>query len=192
MDRSSQNGKGAIETFIIDWPVLIFFGIVFAIFAPREGWWQSRAFLTGLIVAGLFTGSALVSYLVAPDWMWMYFIDPADARWTLPFMPFAYLVTYVLGFAAGVSFKQVSSGLAWAGAVAALFFEAGVVALTWDRYRAVGSTVEWASGNADNLFASPPAGPVLTISASGAVFVVGLVVGLILVWRSSRASAAGR
>jgi hypothetical protein len=145
-----------------------------------------------MIVSGFFTGSALLSYTVAPDWMWMYFIDPAEARWTLPLMPFAYLVTYIIGFAAGISLKQVSARVAWGGALAALAFEVGVVALTWDRYRAVGSATEWSSGTAYDLFASPPSGPVVTISVSGAVFLVSLVVALIFIWRQSRASATSR
>ena len=191
MDRTTQSQKGAIATFIIDWPVLVLLGIVFAIVTPPQRWWQSRAFLAGMIVSGFFTASALLSYVVAPDWMWMYFIDPAEARWTLPLMPFAYLGTYVLGFAAGISLKQFSPRVAWAGAVAALAFEVGVVALTWDRYRAVGSATQWSSGNAYDLFATSPSGPVVTISVSGAAFLVSLVVALTFVWRKSRASAAG-
>jgi hypothetical protein len=145
-----------------------------------------------MIVSGFFTASALLSYVVAPDWMWMYFLDPADARWTLPLMPFAYLATYILGFAAGMSLKQVSARAAWIGAATALAFEVGVVALTWDRYRAVGSRAQWNSSSAYDLFASPPSGPVVMISVTGTVFVVVLITGLIWLWRHSRARVAGR
>lgn len=140
--------------------------------------------MVGLIVSGFFTASALLSYVVAPDWMWMYFLEPDEARWTVPLMPFAYVATYVLGFAAGVSLKQLSMRMVWFGAAVALAAEAAVVALTWDRYVSVGSPE---TGEVYYLFDSPPAGPVVMISVTGAVFAVVLVAGLIWLWRQSRA-----
>ena len=191
--RESREGrKGAIETFIIDWPVLAALGFVFSAFAPQERWWRSRAFKAGLVAAAVFTTTALISYVIAPDWMWMYFLDPSDVSWTVPFIAPAYLFVYASSFAAGVALAQGSRSWTWAAAVASLMLEAAVVAVTWDRYREVGTRAEWLDGTAHQLLTAAPTGPARTIGLLGPVFVVVLVATLIVAIRGRRATAAGR
>ena len=56
---------------------------------------KSRAFISGSLVTLGFIGLAAYSYTIAPDWMWMYFVDPAG----IPlWMVIALFVAYYLAF----------------------------------------------------------------------------------------------
>ena len=194
MDRSTatQALEGAIETFIIDWPVLTFIGLLFGAFAPEEAPWSSRAFKAGLVTSVAFTATAFISYVVAPDWMWMYFLDPDAVAWSLPVVALAYPVTFALGFAAALGLRSVSRYLVFGAAGATLFAEVVIVALTWDRYRSVGTTKQWLTDQAVPLFGTSPEGPVRVISPLGPVFAIVFVAALVWTWRSRREAAADR
>ena len=181
-----------IETFIIDWPVLILIGVVFGAFAPEAEWWKSRAFIAGLVTAVVFTATAVVSYFVEPDWMWMYFLDPDDVAWVVRLIPVGYILTFVLGFAATLTFRAMGAFFVWGAGISAAITEVVVVAATWDRYRLVGSRSEWARGAANELFTASPSGSVKTIGLLGPVFIAVLVVALIMVRRGARSSPANR
>ena len=191
-DETDEVPKGAIETFIIDWPVLIFIGLVFGLFAPTDSPWSSRAFKAGAISAIVFSATAFISYAVAPDWMWMYFLAPESVAWSVPVLAIGYLVTYVLGFAAAVGLRHLGRSYVVATAVASLLGEAVIVALTWDRYRFVGTKQEWLSGSAHALLGTSPEGPVKVIAPFGPIFVVVLVIALFFTLRERRASASDR
>jgi hypothetical protein len=166
---------------------LIFLGILFGAFAPRDAWWRSRAFKAGSVTAVAFTAVAFASYAVAPDWMWMYFLDPNDVAWAVPGLVLAYLATYLTGFAAAIGLQQLGpKALAVAGA-ATVVAEVGVIALTWSRYHLVGTRAEWVGGDAHELFSISPSGPVRTIGILVPAFFVVLAVALYLTWRSARA-----
>lgn len=192
MDRPQVRAKEGIETFIIDWPVLMFLGLLFGSFAPTDEPWGSRAFKIGAGVAVVFTGTAFASYVVAPDWMWMYFVAPDPIAWTLPLIAIGYLVTFGLGFAAAQGIRVLGRGYVAGACVAMLIAEVAVVAVTWDRYRAVGTKSEWLAGSAHSLFAAPPTGPVRLIGVLGPVFAVILIAGIIVAWRTTRATTADR
>jgi hypothetical protein len=179
-----------IETFIIDWPVLLAIGLAFG--GRASGRPARRAFVLGGVAVLVFTATALISYAIAPDWMWMYFIEPADAAWSLPLIALGYLFFYIVGFAAGVTLRAMSRPSLWSAIATALVLEVGVVALTWDRYHLVGSAAEWASGRAHELFSLSPSGPARTIGLLSPVFLVSLVVSFYLVRKDERASAADR
>ena len=194
MDRSTtiQALEGAIETFIIDWPVLTFIGLLFGVFAPEHSPWSARAFKAGLVTSVAFTATAFVSYVVAPDWMWMYFLDPDAVAWSLPVIAIAYPATFVLGFAAALGLRSVSRSLVFVAAAASLVAEAVILGLTWDRYRFVGSTKQWLTDQAVPLFGGSPEGPVRVITPLGPVFAVVFVAALVWTWRSRREAAADR
>jgi hypothetical protein len=185
--RAGEGPKGAIETFIIDWPVLLFLGIIFGSLAPADGWWRSRAFRAGSVAALVFTIVAFASYAVAPDWMWMYFLDPGDVAWSLPGLAVAYLAAYALGFAAAIGLKPLGTRAVVIAAAATVLAEIGVIAITWSRYHLVGTRSEWLRGNAHELFSVSPSGPVKTIGILVPAFFVVLGVSLFWTWRSSRA-----
>ena len=165
---------------------MLFLGILFGAFAPSDGWWRSRTFKAGSVAALVFTFVAFASYAVAPDWMWMYFLDPSDVAWALPAIAVAYVVTYLLGFAAAIELKQLGTKVVTAAAAAMVVGEIVVIALTWSRYHLVGTRSEWLEGNAHELFSVSPSGPVTTIGLLVPVFFVVLAASLVYVWRSSR------
>lgn len=181
-----------MATFIVDWPVLILLGVVFGGLAPQRRWWLSPAFLGGTIAAIVFTLITLASYAIAPDWMWMYFLDPAAVSWVVPLIPLGYLFVFVLGFAAAVALRHVDARLVWgAGAVAAAM-EVAVAAVTWPRYHLIGTTEEWIAGAAHELLTTAPTGPARTIGLMGIPFALVLVVALVLAFRNRHAPVADR
>jgi hypothetical protein len=181
-----------IETFIIDWPVLLFLGLLFGSFAPADGWWRSRAFKAGFIAALVFTIVAFASYAVAPDWMWMYFLDPGDVAWALPGLVVAYVAAYLLGFAAAIGLKPLGTRALVIAAGVTIAAEIGVLALTWSRYHLVGTRSEWLRGEAHELFSISPSGPVKTIGLLVPAFFVVLALAFFSTWRSARAGARPR
>ena len=179
-----------IATFIIDWPVLGLLGFVFGAFATGDAWWRSRAFRAGLAGATVFTGTAIVSYFVAPDWMWMYLIDPDPLSWTVPLMVPAYLFVYVVSFAAAVALHAARPILVWLAAGVAALMEVAIVAITWDRYHLVGTATEWHRGLAHELFDVTPTGDAQTVGYMGPLVVVTIAVCLIVTYRGSRRASA--
>ena len=179
-----------IATFIIDWPVVLAIGLLFGGWAPARPF-ESKAFRFGAAVAAVFTSTALISYFIAPDWMWMYFIDPSDAAWVVPIAVIGYLFTYVVGFAAGSSIRRASELAHRAAVASALLMEIAVVGLTWDRYHLIGSAQEWSTGRAHELFALDATGPARTIGLLCPIFLVALAAGIYLV-RRGRAPASSR
>lgn len=170
----------------------MFLGLLFGGLSPTEDAWHSRALKVGAIVAVVFTGTAFASYLVAPDWMWMYFLAPDPVAWSLPLIAVGYLVTFALGFALAQSLRVLGRGYVIVASATMLIAELAVVAVTWDRYRSVGTKDEWLSGSAHSLFAAPPTGPVKLIGLLGPLFVITLIAGIIVTWRTSRAAATDR
>jgi hypothetical protein len=181
-----------METFIIDWPVLALLGLAFGSFAPSERWWRSRAFVAGTASAIAFTATAMISYVLAPDWMWMYFLEREDASWAVPFIPVGFLFVYVMSFAAATALKGLGRGVVWIAAGLAVAAEVIVLSLTWDRYHRVGTTAEWLRDSAHELFTTSPTGPVKTISVLGPVFVVVTAAAFVVVIRSARADSSNR
>ncbi|MFN2388253.1 MAG: hypothetical protein ABR575_01400 [Actinomycetota bacterium] len=181
-----------METFIIDWPILLLIGIGFGALAPGEGWWRSRAFAAGGATAVVFTAVALVSYVLAPDWMWMYFLDPDEVVWAVPVIVLGYLLFFVLGFAASVSLRSIGISAVAASALGAGVLELAVVAITWDRYHLIGTRAEWLQGRAHELLTAAPEGSAGPIGAMGAAFLVVVGVAWLLAWKARREAPADR
>jgi hypothetical protein len=167
-----------LATFVIDWPVLVAIGLVFGLVAYGQAW-RSLPFYAGLVTCLAFTGAAIISYTVAPDWMWGYYIKPwADA----PAM-IAALVAYVAVFAGSFAIalrlreSEGSRGV-WVALVLCGVAAVMILALTWDRYHLVGSAAEWHAGNADELLTTDAVGAVKTVSKLTPAFVVVAAVAL--------------
>lgn len=175
-----------IETFIIDWPILAYFGFLFGGASSRVG--VARALVAGLIPTGGFTASAMLSYKHAPDWMWMYYRDPEDMERVVKVMPQAYLTAFLASFASALRMERPGVRTAQALALGA---EAAVVAATWDRYHRIGTKEEWANGTADELLAIKPAGKAKQVGVYMPLVVGTFVAGALLAW-SGRASASRR
>lgn len=175
-----------IETFIIDWPVLAFFGFLFGGASSRIG--VLRALVAGLIPTGGFTASAMLSYNHAPDWMWMYYRDPEEMEPVVRLMPAAYVAAFLLSFVPALRMERSSLRLARGVALGA---EAAVVAATWDRYHRIGTKEEWTNGTADELLAVKPQGKAKQISGYLPVVVGTFLAGALVAW-GGRASASRR
>lgn len=180
-----------VATFIIDWPVLTFLGFTFGALTPVQRWWRSRAFIAGLGASIVFTSTALISYVVAPDWMWMYYADPGKLGWAVPLIGVAYLICFGLAFVSAIGFRTSGINIVWPLAITSLVFEGVVVAFTWARYHRVGTQAEWLSGKAAELFSTSPQGPVKTIGILGPVFAVALAAAVVVAYRSRDATSAG-
>lgn len=187
LDLRPEEEKGAIETFIIDWPVLALIGLAFGGFATRDAWWRSRAFYVGFATAAVFTLVAMLSYLVAPDWMWMYFLDPDEVAWSLPLIPVGYLFVYVVGFAAAIPLRAGSRRMWWGALAATLAMEVVVLGITWDRYHEIGTTREWLNNAAHELFTATPTGPARTIGLMSPVIIIVAIGAFLYVRRQQRA-----
>ena len=175
-----------IETFIIDWPILAFFGYLFGGVSARIG--VTRAFIAGLIPTGGFLASAMLSYKHAPDWMWMYLRDPEEMEPAVKLMPPAYVAAFLLTF---LSARRMDRSTVRTAQGLALGAEAAVVAATWDRYHRIGTKEEWLTGTADELVAVKPEGKAKQISAYVPLVVGTFVAGAVIAW-GGRASSARR
>lgn len=184
--------EGVVATFVIDWPVLVFIGLLFGHLAPTDTWWRSRAFLAGALCAAAFGAVALISYLLAPDWMWMYFLDPADATWAVPIVLIGYLFVFALSFAAAQGLRALSRNAVVAGLALSVIGELAVLALTWDRYRLIGSEEQWRAGRGHELISLSPTGPAAIIGLLGGIFIALVVGSLYLSWKDRDALAPGR
>lgn len=179
-----------VATFIIDWPVLAFFGLFFGNLSSTERWWRSPAFAGGLVAASGFTGVAMLSYRDAPEWMWMYYRDPNEMARLVPWMPVGYIATFVLGFAGALRLRAEDRSV-WPAAAVAVAAEGAVVAATWDRYHRIGTKQEWESGTASELVTAKPEGLAKKISSYGPLVAATFIAGLWMA-RRNRAAAPGR
>ena len=179
-----------METYIIDWPILAFFGFLFGGRAPLTRWWRSRAFFGGLIATGGLTASAVLSNEDAPDWMWMYYRDPEEMAPVTRLMPAGYLLAYVLSFLGGIGLRRRGRPLPVAAA-GALMSEAAVVAATWDRYHRIGTQEEWERGTASELVTLKPEGMAKKVSGYAPIVFGTLALGWLLA-RNGDAAAARR
>lgn len=179
------------ETFIIDWPILAFFGFFFGGFAPAQVALRSRAFAAGLLATSGLTASAMLSNKHAPDWMWMYYREPREMEPVVRWMPLGYLLAFVASFFGALRLRSSGAAPVRRAAALALVAEAGAVAATWDRYHRIGTKTEWEDGTADELITAKPEGTAKRIAAYAPLVIGSFVVGVALVWRD-RASAAGR
>ncbi|MDQ3619937.1 MAG: hypothetical protein M3391_07390 [Actinomycetota bacterium] len=172
--------------------MLALIGLAFGGFASRDTWWRSRAFYAGFATAAVFTLVAMLSYLVAPDWMWMYFLDPDEVAWSLPLIPVGYLFVYVVGFAAAIPLRAASRRMWWGSLAATLAMEVVVLGITWDRYHEIGTTREWLNDAAHELFTATPTGPARTIGLMSPVIIIVAVVAFLYVRRQQRAATPRR
>lgn len=171
--------QGVIETYIIDWPVLAFFGFFFGGSSPVAGWWRSRAFTGGLLATAGFTASAVLANKAAPDWMWMYYRDPREMEPVTRWMPAGYVLAYVAAFLAAIGIRRRGGSTTTAAGVA-LLSEVAVVAATWDRYHRIGTKEEWASGTADELLTLKPEGKAKKVSSYAPLVFGTLAFGLLI------------
>lgn len=187
MDPGEQE-RGVVATFIIDWPVLAFFGLLFGNLSPLRSWWRSPAFAGGVVASTGFTAVAMLSYRIAPDWMWMYYKNPKEMSSVVRWMPVGYMATFVAGFAAAVKLRETERPV-WPAAAAAVVAEVVVVAATWDRYHRIGTKQEWETGTASELVTARPRGLAKEVASYGPLVLGTFLLGLALARRSGAPAA---
>ncbi len=136
------------------------------------------------MTTGAFTAAALLSYMFAPDWMWMYLVDPQDVHAVVKLIPIAYVATFVAAFAAAARLRRDARAPLLAAAGACIAVELGLVAATWDRYRKVGTRDQWQRGEAADLFALKPQGLAKKISALAPLVAGSFALGLYVARRT--------
>lgn len=175
-----------IETFIIDWPVLAFFGFAFGDRAGSRRWWRSPAFAGGLTATGGFATAAMLSNKHAPDWMWMYLRDPREMKKVTDVMPIAYALAYVLAFASATRMARPARRKS---ALVAAACEVAIVGATWDRYHRVGTREEWEEGRADELVSLSPQGRAKKIASYTPLVAATLLAGVLMARRDDASSS---
>ena len=173
-----------ILTFIIDEPFLIFLGLLAAFFIPA-GWrgsvFKTRAFFAGTWIALCFMGLAFYGYLIAPDWMFMYFLPASRVPiWIIAYIFIIYFLLFIGGFLLGHELRKIHPGLLWGALVLALLSSVAVVLPLRREYLTIASYDEFHRGGGTPL-ADSPMGKGTTLPAIGMV-----VTGIALLWWAKR------
>lgn len=185
-----------VETIFLDWGLSLGAGLLFGIAGRHEAarsprLLATRAFLWGL--ASLHVGVVAVSaalYAMAPDWMWMYWVDPDALPLAVVALAFAlYEAAYVAGFALGAELERLRRGAGWAAAGVLFALISAAEATTRTRLFHFGSREEFLAGRApggirlDPLRVEPE---MWVLLASGVLSTAAIAY---LVWRLARADA---
>lgn len=147
-----------VKTFLIDLPVLSLFGSIYALIQKREesSLLKESAFRWGLLFSSIFIISVIISYFMAPHWMWMYF--PEDPQIGILDWIYILLFLYYLPYAGGYFLTRElrKKGFIYGAIIAliSLLGEIFIVLRLWDRYTHVGTREEFLSGTATLLWKS--------------------------------------
>jgi magnesium-transporting ATPase (P-type) len=181
--------KEVITTFLIDSPVMVILGMLYTLMErePEKPFYRTKTFLASCQLAGVFLALVVVSYVLFPDWMWMYFIGTKDlslARqvsllgavlWII------YIIPFLAGYFWGQAFRAKSKMAWWAGILVNLALEGLLIFTFWDRYRVIGTRDEFFHGTAVSIAEFQLPGVLLT---SGGVLLV--IFGIRQWWRLRR------
>lgn len=137
----------------------------------------TRAYLSGKIVVTSFVVLVYYSYLLAPDWMFMYFAKASE----LPaWMPFYILILYYFAYDAGFFLKFALGKIhrSFPAVMLLLMLAASVVVVLpiKDRYLNVGTLEQFRAGQTIPLAQSPVGRVPGTLSALLLPLGVGLLV----------------
>jgi len=171
-----------VETFLIDTPVMIIFGLLFGPYVrekEKKAPCLSRAFIFGFIFSTIFVISVIWSYFLAPDWMWMYFPEKSSLNiwgW-IYILSVLYYFPFIGGFLLGMVLSERSKVVYWISVVYFLIMELLIILLLFQRYYFVGTREEFLKGKAVPL--NSPASPVGTLMN---IFSIVLIVIFIAMW----------
>lgn len=161
--------------------MLIFIGLFFGYGikdTPTGSVMKTRAYISGKIIVTLFIALVYYSYLLAPDWMWMYFVKASDmSSWIVFYILILYYFAYDVGFFLKIElgklhkvFPLIALGLALAASVA-------VTLPLHKRYMNVGTLEQFQSGQTTPL----PESPVGKVPGTLSAVLLPLAIGL-LIW----------
>lgn len=148
-----QSRKEVIKTFLIDTPVMVILGMLYTPLErePEKPFYRTKTFWASCWLAGLFVALVMASYVLYPDWMWMYFVSTKMLGFALQTAVVAYvfLMLYVIPFIAGYflgSAFRANKKVWWSGMIVNLALEGLLIFSLWDRYSAVGTREEFLQG----------------------------------------------
>jgi hypothetical protein len=156
---------------------MVILGMIYTPLAREieKPFYRTKTFVASCRLAGVFLALVLVSYVLYPDWMWMYFISTSDfsfARqisllggvfWML------YLIPFLAGYFWGLAFRASNKTAWWAGILLNLALEGFLLFTFWDRYRAIGTREEFFRGTA--LFVTDFNLPAVLLNGGGILLV---------------------
>lgn len=148
--RAIQRQKEVVETFIIDWPVLILLGIVFGYGAKQRAevsLFKSHAFWSGMLIVAAFSALAYWSYILAPDWMFMYVVEAKQVPAILIYgILILYACVYAFGFTAKHELEKISSSLPRLAILICVIAEIGIILSFKDQYINVATRAQFLNG----------------------------------------------
>lgn len=170
-----------VATVFFDWALSLGAGLLFGIFGRPEfdaarSKLATRAFALGLAFETIAVlPIALAVYVLAPDWMWMYWVDSARLSLGVEVLAFAmYYVSFFAGFLLAPELERLRERLAWGvwGLASVLLLAAVVV--TKDRLLALGTVSEFEVGATASFAGAPLWVTLAGLLASGVVLVLSL------------------
>lgn len=146
--------------------------IIGHLFGFLHGKSKERA-LTWLAVAAgsVFTAAAATFYVLYPDWMWMYYVDPSKVPLPVVLLLFAVLYYVPLFLGLGVPRKLPALKAKVAVFAVAIALQGLEFVLLWNRYARVGTYEEFHRGAGENLFDSKMS---TLLNVAGAVVAVSI------------------
>jgi len=123
---------------------------------PDKSLLLTRGFLSGLAVVFLFVLLVTYSYLLAPDWMFMYFVEGEEIPyWMVLFILSLYFPAYTAGFFLKMEGERIGRLLPPLLILCGLAASVLVVIPLSDRYLQVGSYADFQAGLTTPLQESP-------------------------------------
>lgn len=117
--------EGVVETVFLDWPLAFGVGLLFGLAGRPEidaapPGFRTRAFRLGLVYLHLgIIAISVATYVLNPDWMWMYYMRASSLPVVVVAMVFAmYEASFVAGFLVGPALERARRGAGIALAVA--------------------------------------------------------------------------
>lgn len=142
-----------VLTFIIDWPVLILAGIAFGYGAkqkPEVSLFKTKAFWGGMFIAAAFSALAYWSYLLEPDWMFMYVVEAKQVPSILVYgILILYFCVYAFGFTAKFELAKISSFLPILAIILCVIAEVGIILSFKDQYINIATREQFLNGAKD-------------------------------------------
>ena len=108
---------------------------------------MTRAFLSGLVTLTLFNATVVYSYIVAPDWMWMYFVAASSIpEWMVYYIFFLYYLAFIFGFLLKNELAKICPKLTLTVLILFLIASGVVILPVKDQYLMVTTFEQYMSG----------------------------------------------